>query len=115
MFINGYGNVYVNNQSTRHSSGFYEYKKYFEKEKHALGIIQLCQNTEETCQHLFLHCPFAKQCWRIIHIDIPMNEDFPEVTDYLKDRLQSQFFMAAVILVCWAIWTVRNDLIFRGS
>lgn len=71
-------------------------------------------NTEETCQHLFLLCPFAKQCWRIINIDIPINEDFPDITDYFKDRLQSQFFLAAVILVCWAIWSARNSLIFEG-
>jgi hypothetical protein len=50
----------------------------------------LClQNTEETYQHLFLHCPFAQQCWNLIHIDIPLNEDFPEVTEFFNDRLQS--------------------------
>jgi hypothetical protein len=62
----------------------------------------LClQNTEETCQHLFLQCPFAVQFWQLISIDIPINDDFPEITDYLKDRLHSQFVMAAIILTCW--------------
>ncbi|KAG0514111.1 hypothetical protein BDA96_10G162000 [Sorghum bicolor] len=56
----------------------------------------LClQNTEETCEHLFSQCQFAWQCWRLIHIDIPPNEDFPEVTLYLRKRLQSQFFLPA--------------------
>lgn len=75
----------------------------------------LClQNTEETCQHLFLHCPFAIQCWQLIHVDIPLSIDFPEIADTFKNQLHSQFFMAAVILMCRAIWTVRNDLIFKG-
>ena len=78
------------------------------------NCVLYLQNTEETCQHLFLQCPFAKQCRRIIHIGIPLNEDFHEIVDYLRDRLQSQFFMAAVILICWAIWSARNDLIFKG-
>ena len=61
----------------------------------------LCSlSVEEICQHLFLQCPLAMQCWRIIHMDIPLNENFLEVTDYLKDRLQSQFFMVAVVLIC---------------
>jgi hypothetical protein len=50
----------------------------------------LClQNTEETYQHLFLQCPFAKRRWEMIRIDIPLNEEFPEVADFFKDRLQS--------------------------
>lgn len=75
----------------------------------------LClQNTEETCQHLFLRCPFANQCWQLIHIDIPLNVDFLEIADYFKDRLHTQFLMAAVVLMCWTIWATRNDLIFKG-
>lgn len=75
----------------------------------------LClQNTEETCQHLFLQCPFAVQCWQLINADPSPNDDFPEVVSYIKDRLQSQFFMTAVILMCWAIWKSRNNMIFDG-
>jgi hypothetical protein len=50
----------------------------------------------------------------LIHIDIPLSEDFPEVTEFFKDRMRSQFFLAAVILICWSIWSARNDLIFKG-
>ena len=61
-------------------------------------------DAEETLQHLFLQCQFAKQCWQIIGIDIPSDADFPEVMFFLWDTLHSQFFMAVIILVCWAIW-----------
>jgi len=39
---------------------------------------------------------------------------FPQIVDHIKTKLQFQFFMLAVILVCWTIWTARNDLIFKG-
>lgn len=64
----------------------------------------LCdQDVEETLQHLFLQCEFAKQCWELINTDIPSTVDFPDVMAYLKNALDSHFFMAATIHLCWAI------------
>jgi hypothetical protein len=74
-----------------------------------------CVNSvEETCQHLFLQCPFASQCWPIIQIEAPISTMFPEASTQIKDQMQSQFFMATTILMCWSIWTARNKLIFEG-
>ncbi|XP_066334538.1 uncharacterized protein [Miscanthus floridulus] len=70
--------------------------------------------TEETVQHLFLQCQFAKECWHILQIHIPSDVDFPEVMHFLRDALQSQFYMAAIILMSWAIWTSRSACIFNG-
>jgi hypothetical protein len=75
----------------------------------------LCLNGhEETRSHLFLQCSFAKECWQLIHIDIPSDSDFPEIAELLREQIQSRFFIAAIILMCWAIWTSRNKLIFEG-
>lgn len=75
----------------------------------------LClQNTEETIQHLFLQCPFAVQCWHILNVDPLPDEGFPEIIEHMKDRIHSQFFMSAIILLCWAIWKSRNNRIFEG-
>lgn len=75
----------------------------------------LCNlDVEEISQHLFLQCQFAKQCWQFLQIHIPSNADFSEVMLYLKDSLHSRFFMAAVVLLCCAIWCSRNDFIFKG-
>lgn len=75
----------------------------------------LClQDTEETCCHLFLHCPFAVHCWQIINVNIPQHLEFPEIAFHFRASLNSQFFMSAVILICWSIWTTRNNLIFKG-
>lgn len=69
---------------------------------------------EETCQHLFLQCPFARHCWHSIQVETPIATSFPEAAVQIKDQLRSRFFMATLILMAWSIWTVRNKLIFKG-
>lgn len=64
----------------------------------------LCNySVEETLEHLFLHCDFAKQCWNLLGIDIPTNSNFPDIVSILKARLQSEFFMVTIILMSWSI------------
>jgi len=75
----------------------------------------LClQNSEETTSHLFLHCAYARQCWQLLNMAIPPNSDFPEIADHFKHGFNNQFFMVTTILLCWAIWSTGNNLIFRG-
>lgn len=72
----------------------------------------LCNlNEEETVQHLFPHCPFAWACWGLLQLDVPLDSSFPEIVTFFKVNLQTEFFMIAVILMCWVIWTASN-LIF---
>jgi hypothetical protein len=74
----------------------------------------LCnESVEETAEHLFLQCSFAKDCWSIINLGTPPHRTFLKIVDHFKTKLQSQFFMLAVILMCWTIWTARNDLILK--
>jgi hypothetical protein len=35
------------------------------------------------------------------------------VMDSPKTQLNTPIFMSLVILICWTIWTTRNDLIFQ--
>jgi hypothetical protein len=49
----------------------------------------------------------------LLNINSPIQLPFPKIADLFKDRINSQFFMEAVILMCWAIWMSRNDLIFN--
>ena len=69
---------------------------------------------EETLEHLFLHCPFASQCWGILNLDIPGDANLPDIVSVFEDQLNSSFFMVAVILMSWTIWTARNKLVFEG-
>jgi len=71
-------------------------------------------NHEKICSHLFLQCPFARQCWQFIQVQTPDNGAFPEVVEALKAQISSRFFMSAIILISWTIWTSKNKLIFEG-
>lgn len=64
----------------------------------------LCSSlVEEGLDHLFLHCSFARQCWDTLSLDIQPNSSFPTVVSSFRVKMQSQFFMVAVILMVWSI------------
>ena len=74
----------------------------------------LCQEgVEESRNHLFLICTFARECWSLLGLNLPLQCSFPEVILRMKTRLQTDFFNA-VILMCWPIWGARNKIIFNG-
>jgi len=75
----------------------------------------LCQEgVEESRDHRFLICTFARECWSLLGLNLPLQCSFPEVILRMKTHLQSDFFFNAVILMCWMIWGARNDIIFNG-
>jgi hypothetical protein len=77
---------------------------------------EICSlRVEESAEHLFWHCPFAQQCWGILNLNTIVNGDTLENMMALKIQLHSQFFMVAVILMCWTIWKARNELIFNNN
>jgi hypothetical protein len=74
----------------------------------------LCnQGAKETIEHLFLHCPFAQQCWGLINLMVSIDSGVFVNFNAFKNQLQSQFFMEAIILICWTIWIARNELVFN--
>ena len=70
---------------------------------------------EKSVHHLFVDCSFARMCWDILNTDIPLDDGFPDLSAEMKVQLNTQFFMEAMILLCWTIWTARNELIFKGN
>lgn len=76
----------------------------------------LCLDShEETVEHLFLHCQFAKACWNLVGVQVPSLMDPLQVLESFKSQLKVSFFMEIIVLMCWSIWSVRNNLIFRGE
>lgn len=69
---------------------------------------------EDTVDHLFLECPFAKNCWSLVGLTIVNTPDMFQRFESLKQQLNVKFFMEVIIILCWSIWTIRNDAIFRG-
>ena len=72
------------------------------------------EGVEETRDHLFLKCNFAKDCWNLLGLNLPVQCSFPEVILLMKTHLHSDFFLNAVILMCWTVWGARNDIISNG-
>jgi hypothetical protein len=73
-----------------------------------------CHGVEESLHHLFFSYPFAIACWSTLHLLIPSGQSSPHLFEAFKVQLHLPFFMEIVITMCWAIWTCRNDVIFRA-
>jgi hypothetical protein len=73
---------------------------------------------EESMQHLFLDCPFAKIIWRIV--DMTFNIRPPvNITNLFGNWLNGVankdkgYIRVGVCALLWAIWNVRNDFVFN--
>ena len=77
-----------------------------------------CCNTNETIQHLFLDCPFAKMIWRIIFYATNLRQP-RSIAHMFGTWLDNQYkkikplIWVGLAALCWAIWRCRNDIIFK--
>ncbi|XP_004305406.1 PREDICTED: putative ribonuclease H protein At1g65750-like [Fragaria vesca subsp. vesca] len=76
----------------------------------------LCDNDNETADHLFGHCDFTTEVFRLVGISAPMDWH----KGYLKvlremfiNQPYDKFLFAKVLIIYWQIWKARNDTIFR--
>lgn len=77
---------------------------------------EICNTgVEESREHLFLHCPFAQDCWGMFGLQTVQNGGIIENVNAFGAQLQSQFFMEAIILICWIIWIARNEMVFNAN
>jgi hypothetical protein len=75
----------------------------------------LChQAIDEDLLHLFFHCPFSIACWYTLRVLVPNSDDTCSIIESFRNQLNLPFFMEIIITMCWSIWTMRNDAIFRG-
>lgn len=83
-------------------------------------VCPLCDSENETVEHLFCSCSFARSVWNGCGIPsssliLPANSSFKE---WLLDRIiclrkhQQQFFL--YISTLWSIWKHRNQHIFSS-
>jgi hypothetical protein len=75
---------------------------------------------EETVQHLFIECPFAKIIWTIVHI--ALNITPPSIINHLFgtwlngiSKSEKVNIRVGVCALIWTIWHVRNEFIFNES
>lgn len=75
--------------------------------------VMCSTGAEETIEHLFFDCPFAKVCWATVHFQ--WDELLP-----LWDRFihagtihNLPFFTEATLIAAWELWKLRNDKVFQ--
>jgi hypothetical protein len=78
-----------------------------------LLCVMCNEGEQETIDHLFFACPFAKACWAAI------NFAWDDTADIL-DRLilggaehPLPFFSEAAMVAAWELWKLRNDKVFQ--
>jgi hypothetical protein len=50
----------------------------------------------------------------VLWLVIPGASDPCLIVDNLKAQLGLPFFMEIIVTMCWSIWMMRNDAIFKG-
>jgi hypothetical protein len=75
-----------------------------------------CQDPpEETVMHLLFFCPFSKSCWGLVNFQFADHPTIPQIFQVWKSKFRVDFSLDLFILWCWAIWMVRNDVIFKNK
>jgi len=67
-------------------------------------------SAEETSAHLFLNCPFAKQCWSSIGISFQGNIIATEAILEIRSQANNRFFMISAILMSWAKEVFKKEI-----
>ncbi|XP_010266974.1 PREDICTED: uncharacterized protein LOC104604373 [Nelumbo nucifera] len=91
--------------------------------KHINTSCSLCDEEEESFEHLFLKCPLAKQVWFgadiAIHSDVTTDMSMADwLTNWIKlfkSRFTIDIDLLKVISLLWHIWIARNTLVFNNS
>jgi len=99
------------------------------RKKGILGpsICCLCKAAEESINHLFLECSFARNCWKLIisplrTVELPtqinlLQKNWGNSYPYPKKNknLAKRLWNSIPPTLCWQIWNARNKSIFNNE
>ncbi|KAL4586442.1 hypothetical protein LXL04_011078 [Taraxacum kok-saghyz] len=94
-------------------------KRHVQLPDHLCGF---CNTEEETCEHLFLQCPWAKEVWRGVEEwggfelrNIGSIQQLLSITNHQTQPTRDKKMTNTLLLVTlWALWKSRNDRNFNG-
>jgi hypothetical protein len=80
------------------------------------NVCHLCFHAAESTHHIFIHCKFTRKVWSIVTsaLKLQFTSDGATLADCFENW--SNIALHAINLqpmVCWFIWTGRNDCIFE--
>ena len=101
------------------------YGRSFEHQEHAeeaalccsrgqLHLHALPKPPEETMEHHFFECPFAKQCWSKVGLTWPGGTNRLAILHGGRESWRRPLFMDIFLLAAWSLWMERNNQHFSG-
>jgi hypothetical protein len=79
----------------------------------------LC-SSDESIEHIFIKCPFAKLIWRVVHFTFRISPSaniknmFRNCLNGIDKRKKARISVGVCALL-WAIWNCRNDIVFNRA
>ena len=81
----------------------------------AITNCPLCDGEIEDCSHLFFTCPMVQEAWRTSGAARPtVSSDEEFWSSFIDSSFRRETAWRRVFATLWAIWTHRNEVIFRG-
>ncbi|XP_058732761.1 uncharacterized protein LOC131604333 [Vicia villosa] len=79
-------------------------------------LCPFCHNEQESAQHLFIHCDFAKHCFFASVLCYRLPQELG-VMDWLQQALScgDRFSIQVLYYTLYGIWKASNNLIFRNK
>ncbi|BAF27207.1 Os10g0559400 [Oryza sativa Japonica Group] len=79
------------------------------------GVCDVCQQGDETADHMCFTCPFVQSFWERIRVN-PTIQDVWLLHQLKPSPNVPELHHHVFFLLCmWAIWNHRHDVVFRGQ
>lgn len=78
------------------------------------AFCPVCTEESEIIFHSLVLCPFARQCWMLLNVQIDVDQNVDFGTWIMKTWSASNARLRAEsVVLCWTLWRARNDLVWN--